>query len=64
MAGNAARKAAEQIRGELVAAATRLTGYPPEGFMLKDEELIYAPNPDVRVTYMQALEEALAKTAR
>jgi 4-hydroxybenzoyl-CoA reductase subunit alpha len=62
MAGNAARKAAEQIRGELVAAATRLTGYPPEGFILKDEELIYAPNPDVRVTYMQALEEALAKT--
>jgi 4-hydroxybenzoyl-CoA reductase alpha subunit len=61
MAGNAARKAAEEIRGELVQAASRLTGYPPEGFILRDERVIYAPNPEIEVTYMKALEEALAK---
>ncbi len=62
MAGNAARKAAEEIRAQLVAAAARLTGYPAEGFVLKDEQVIYAPNPAVAVTYMEALTEALAKT--
>jgi 4-hydroxybenzoyl-CoA reductase alpha subunit len=62
MAGNAARKAAEEIRALLVAAAARLTGYPAEGFVLKDEHVIYAPNPAIAVTYMEALTEALAKT--
>jgi CO/xanthine dehydrogenase Mo-binding subunit len=62
MAGNAARKAAEEIRGQLVAAASRLTGHPPEGFILRDEQLIYAPNPAIAVSYMDALTEALARS--
>jgi CO/xanthine dehydrogenase Mo-binding subunit len=61
MAGNAARKAAEEIRGKLVAAAARLTGYPAEGFLLRDEQVIYAPQPTISVSYMEALTEALAR---
>lgn len=60
MAGNAALQAAEKIRQELVQAAYRLTGYPPDGFVLKDEKLIYAPNPKISVTFDEALEQALA----
>jgi len=59
MAGNAARRAAEQIRAELIAAASSLTGYQPEGFVLRDEKLIYAPNPEISVSYMDALQEAI-----
>jgi 4-hydroxybenzoyl-CoA reductase subunit alpha len=62
MAGNAARKAAEEIRAQLVLAAARLTGYPVEGFVLRDEQVIYAPNPAIAVSYMEALTEALAKS--
>lgn len=60
MAGNAAREAALQIRAKLVQAANALTGYPAEGFGLANEELIYQRDPRVRVTFMQALEKALA----
>ena len=59
MAGNAARRAAEQVRAELIAAASRLTGYQPEGFVLKDESLVYAPDPGVSVSFMEALQEAI-----
>jgi 4-hydroxybenzoyl-CoA reductase alpha subunit len=62
MAGNAARKAAEEIRAQLVAAASRLTGYPPEGFVLRDEQVVFAPNPGIAVSYMEALGEALARS--
>lgn len=61
MAGNAARKAAEDIRKSLVAAAARLTGYPPEGFVLANERVTFAPNPAISVSYMEALTEALAR---
>ncbi len=60
MAGNAARRAAEEIRSDLVAAAARLTGHPPERFVLRDERVEYAPDPSVAVTFMEALTEALA----
>ena len=61
MAGNAARKAGFAIRRKLVAAAARLTGYPEEGFDCRDEQVIYLPNPEIRVTYDEALTEALAE---
>ncbi|RMD89819.1 MAG: aldehyde oxidase, partial [Calditrichaeota bacterium] len=61
MAGNAALQAAEKIRQKLVAAASRLTGYPEDGFILQDEKVIYAPNPKIWVTFDEALQEALAK---
>lgn len=59
MAGNAALKAAEEIRKDLVAAAAVLTGYPAEGFVLADEKLVYAPKPEIAVTFMDALQEAI-----
>ncbi len=61
MAGNAALQAANKIQQELVNAAYRKTGYPAHGFILKDEKLIYAPNPDISLTFDEALQEALAK---
>lgn len=59
MAGNAARRAAEEIRKELISAASRLTGYQCEGFILKDEKVIYAPNPEIQVGYLDAVQEAI-----
>lgn len=61
MAGNAARQAAEKIREKLVNAAQAMTGYPAVGFVLSDEEVIYAPNPAIRVSFDQALLKALEK---
>ncbi len=60
MAGNAAREAALKIREKLVRAAQQLTGYAADGFVLENEEIIYTRDPRVRVTFMQALEKALA----
>jgi 4-hydroxybenzoyl-CoA reductase subunit alpha len=60
MAGNAARRAAEEIRSQLIAAAARLTGHPAEGFVVRDERIEYAPNPAIGVSFMEALTEALA----
>ncbi|MBI3890236.1 MAG: molybdopterin-dependent oxidoreductase [Candidatus Wallbacteria bacterium] len=62
MAGNAARRAAEQIREKLIAAASRLTGHPTEGFVLAGERVVYAPNPAVNVGFPDALAEALANS--
>lgn len=61
MAGNAAVQAAEKIRTKLVEAASKITGYPAQGFILENEEVIYAPNPDIRLTFDRALTEALAR---
>ena len=60
MAGNAARRAAEVIRGKLCAAAGRLTGYAAEGFDTRAGEVVYAPDPAVRVPYLDAVLEAIA----
>ncbi|MBV8062141.1 MAG: molybdopterin-dependent oxidoreductase, partial [Nevskia sp.] len=61
MAGNAARRAALAIRRQLVAAAARLTGYNDENvFVCRDEMIHNTANPDRSVSFMQALEEALA----
>ena len=61
MAGNAAMKAGEVIRGKLIKAAASLTGKPEAGFVCRDEQVIYAPEPSVRVPYMEALTKALAQ---
>lgn len=60
MAGNAAAKAAEVIRGKLCAAASRLTGLAQEGFDTRGGEVVYLPDPQVRVRYLDALIEAIA----
>src|SRR6185503_1433865 len=59
MAGNAARRAAEEIRKDLIAAAAALTGHPAEGFLIADERVVYGPNPAVQVSFMDALQEAI-----
>jgi 4-hydroxybenzoyl-CoA reductase subunit alpha len=60
MAGNAARRAAEDVRAQLVEAAARLTGHPAEGFVVREERIEYAPNPSIGVSFMEALHEAMA----
>jgi 4-hydroxybenzoyl-CoA reductase subunit alpha len=61
MAGNAARKAAEEIRGKLAAAAAKLTGQPAQYFDFSGEELVCRSKPDLRVPFMEALHEAQAE---
>jgi 4-hydroxybenzoyl-CoA reductase subunit alpha len=60
MAGNAARRAAEQVRTELIEAASRLTGYPPEGFDTRDDRVVWLPDPGIFVSYFDAVAEAIA----
>ena len=60
MAGNAALEAANRIREKLVNAAAALTGYPAKGFILQDEKVVYAPNPDIQMSFDKVLEQALA----
>jgi len=61
MAGNAAIQAADKIREKLANAAAKLTGQPAQGFILKDEKVVYAPDPKISVTFDEALTEALVK---
>lgn len=60
MAGNAARKAAEEIRTRLAAAASKLTGQPAQYFDFADEQIICRSKPSIRVSFMEALHEAQA----
>jgi 4-hydroxybenzoyl-CoA reductase alpha subunit len=62
MAGNAARRAAEVIREKLCRAAGRLTGYAAEGFDTIGGNVVYRPNPEIRVSYLDAVLEAIAGT--
>ncbi len=61
MAGNAAIQAADKIREKLANSAAKITGQPAQGFILKDEKVIFAPDPKISVTFDEALTEALAK---
>ncbi len=60
MMGNAARRAAEGMRDQLVAAAARLTGHPSEAFVLQGEELVNLANPEACVRFDDAVREAIA----
>jgi 4-hydroxybenzoyl-CoA reductase subunit alpha len=60
MAGLAASRAAEEIRRELCAAASRLTGMPEAGFDTRGGEVVYLPEPRHRVHYLDAVLEAMA----
>ena len=60
MAGNAARRAAEEIRSQLIEAAARLTGHPAEGFVVGDGRIEYGADPAVGVPWMEALHEAIS----
>ena len=60
MAGLAASRAAEVIRQKLCAAASRLTGRPAEGFDTRHGEIVFLPEPEIRVHYLDAVLEAMA----
>jgi len=60
MAGNAAKEAAEKIRDKLILSTAKKTGYPAKGFILHDERVIYQPNPEISLSFQEALNEALA----
>lgn len=60
MMGNAAIKAAENIREQLRRAACRVNGGEPTDWVLRDAKLVNTTDPSKTMTYMEALEEALA----
>lgn len=62
MAGNAARKAAIEILRQLQAAASRISGYEAASFIAQEAHLICTVRPEVRIPYLQALDEAIAYT--
>jgi 4-hydroxybenzoyl-CoA reductase alpha subunit len=60
MMGNAARKAAEEIRAQLVAAAARKTGQQVEHFVLEGERVVSLANPEFGLSFDEAVKEAIA----
>jgi 4-hydroxybenzoyl-CoA reductase subunit alpha len=62
MMGNAARRAAESLRDQLLAAASALTGYPPERLVVGHERFEVAHRPAVGVTFLEALHKAMEHT--
>lgn len=60
MIGNAAREAALVMREKLARAAERMTGRPADSFVFADAALTSSADPSVRVSYFEALTEALA----
>ena len=62
MMGNAARKAAEDIRKQLVEAAARKTGQPVEHFVLENERVVSLSNPEFGLSFDEAVKEAIAGT--
>jgi len=60
MNGLAAKRAAEGLRTQLIAAAARLTGYAVESFTMRNSHVYNRHWPEASVPYMDALQEALA----
>jgi len=60
MMGNAARKAAEDVRRQLVQATARKTGHPEEHFVLENERVVSMANPEVGLSFDEAVREAIA----
>ncbi len=62
MAGNAAIQAGQDMAAQIVAAAARKSGKPAEGFVLRDEKVIFASEPGICYGFDDILNEALAGT--
>ena len=60
MMGNAARKAAEDIRAQLVKAAAAKTGQPVEHFVLENDRVVSLSNPEFGMSFDEAVKEAIA----
>jgi 4-hydroxybenzoyl-CoA reductase subunit alpha len=61
MMGNAARRAAEELRGTLVAAAAELLGRRPEELEVAHERIRVAASPDEGVDFLAALHKAMER---
>ena len=59
MMGNAARRAAEELKAKLITAASELTGYPPERLIVGHERIEVVRQPDVSVSFLEALHKAM-----
>jgi 4-hydroxybenzoyl-CoA reductase subunit alpha len=62
MMGNAARRAAEAMRGELLRAAHELTGYPVDQLRVGHERIEVAHRPEVSVGFLEVLHKAMEKS--
>lgn len=62
MMGNAARRAAEELRAKLVRAASELTGHPVDQLEVAHERIHVRHRPDVGVGYLEALHKAMEQT--
>ncbi len=62
MMGNAARRAAEGLRDRLLDATHQLTGYPRDALQVRFERYEVDHRPDVGVSYMDALHQAMQGT--
>jgi 4-hydroxybenzoyl-CoA reductase subunit alpha len=62
MMGNAARAAAEELRGRIVAGAARLLGATPDELEVVHEAIRRRDRPDASVTFLAALHEAMTET--
>jgi 4-hydroxybenzoyl-CoA reductase subunit alpha len=61
MMGNAARKAAEDLRDQLIRAASTLTGHPVHHLRVGLERIEVAHRPEVGVSYLEALHKAMER---
>jgi 4-hydroxybenzoyl-CoA reductase alpha subunit len=62
MMGNAARRAADDLKGRLLLAASHLTGHPVEQLEVAHERIQVRHRPEVGVSFMEALHGALERT--
>ncbi|MCI4369402.1 MAG: xanthine dehydrogenase family protein molybdopterin-binding subunit [Thermoplasmata archaeon] len=62
MMGNAARRAAEELKGKLVHAASELTGYPTEQIRVALERFEVVHHAGVGVSYLEALHKAMERS--
>jgi 4-hydroxybenzoyl-CoA reductase alpha subunit len=62
MMGNAARRAAEDLKGQLLRAAAELTGYPREQMVVGHERFEVRHRPDVGVGFLDAVHKAMERS--
>ncbi len=61
MMGNAARRAAEDLKGQLLRAASELTGHPVDQLVVGHERIEVRHRPDRSVSFLEALHKAMEK---
>jgi 4-hydroxybenzoyl-CoA reductase subunit alpha len=59
MAGNAVRRAAEDMRRRIIQGAADVSGYPTELLVMEDEHVVSVADPNVRIPYLNAVRRAM-----